>query len=106
MPPVDCTDWERVRAMTDADIQHDADSPATAAADWEGAVLKQGGVTLGRVRARGPNKRPPKEQVAIRLSPDVLAAFRADGPGWQTRIDAALRDWLKTHASDYGQHTN
>lgn len=98
MPPGDGTDWPRVRAMTDATIQHDADSPATTTADWDGAILKQGGVAVGRVRTRGPNKQPIKEQVAIRLSPDVLAAFRAAGPGWQTRIDAALRDWLKSHA--------
>lgn len=40
-----------------------------------------------------------KEQVNIRLSPDVLAAFRAGGAGWQTRIDAALRQWLAQHAA-------
>jgi uncharacterized protein (DUF4415 family) len=34
----------------------------------------------------------------IRLSPDVLQAFRAAGDGWQTRIDAALKDWLRTHS--------
>lgn len=32
-----------------------------------------------------------KEKVTLRLSPDVLAHFRAQGPGWQTRIDEALR---------------
>jgi uncharacterized protein (DUF4415 family) len=32
-----------------------------------------------------------KEAVSIRLSPDVLAHFRATGDGWQTRIDEALR---------------
>lgn len=35
-----------------------------------------------------------KQQVSIRLSQDVLEHFRAEGAGWQTRIDAALRDWL------------
>ena len=39
----------------------------------------------------------PKEHVNIRLDADVLDAFKADGLGWQTRINAALRDWLKTH---------
>jgi uncharacterized protein (DUF4415 family)/uncharacterized DUF497 family protein len=39
-----------------------------------------------------------KEQVAIRLDHDVLIAFRASGAGWQTRMNAALRDWLKTHS--------
>ena len=31
---------------------------------------------------------------------DVVAAFRATGPGWRTRINAALADWLKTHSPD------
>jgi len=93
--PANRTDWARVRAMTDAEIQCDEDSPETTASDWEGAALKQNGVTIGRVR--GPNKRPKKEQVAIRYSPDVLAAFRATGRGWQTRMDEALKDWLKAH---------
>jgi uncharacterized protein (DUF4415 family) len=33
----------------------------------------------------------PKEAVNIRLDPDVLAYFRGTGPGWQSRINAALR---------------
>jgi uncharacterized protein (DUF4415 family) len=45
--------------------------------------------------------RPPlavtKERITIRLSPDVVEAFRATGKGWQTRMDAALKDWLKDH---------
>ena len=32
-----------------------------------------------------------------RLSPDVVQRFRATGDGWQTRVDTALQDWLKTH---------
>ncbi|MDR0380184.1 MAG: BrnA antitoxin family protein [Candidatus Accumulibacter sp.] len=92
--PQDRTDWARVRALTDADIQHDEDSPATKVSDWEGAALKQNGVTIGHASVRGPNKRPKKEQVAIRYSPDVLAAFRATGKGWQTRMNDALREWL------------
>lgn len=45
--------------------------------------------------------RPPaattKERITIRLSPDVLERFRSTGPGWQTRVDAALKDWLESH---------
>jgi len=41
-----------------------------------------------------------KEQVAVRYSQDVLAAFRATGAGWQVRMNDALRDWLKTHSPD------
>lgn len=53
--------------------------------------------TLG-MRVRGPQKAPPKVSTTIRLSPEVVAAFRAGGEGWQTRIDAALKDWLRTHS--------
>ena len=42
-------------------------------------------VPLGR--PRGTNK----EQVALRLDKEVVARFRADGPGWQSRMNAALR---------------
>ena len=47
---------------------------------------------------RGPQKAPVKVPTTIRLSPEVMDAFKATGTGWQTRIDAALRDWLKTHS--------
>ena len=38
-----------------------------------------------------------KELVSVRYDAEVLAAFRASGPGWQARLNAALSDWLKTH---------
>ncbi len=40
----------------------------------------------------------PKEHVNIRLDADVLSAFKSTGSGWQTRLNNALRDWLRTHA--------
>lgn len=53
------------------------------------------GATIAAIRrTRGPGKKPAKEQVAIRLDPDVLIAFRSTGPGWQTRMNAALKEWL------------
>ncbi|EIX3162383.1 BrnA antitoxin family protein [Salmonella enterica] len=39
----------------------------------------------------------PKVSVNIRYSPEVVEAFRATGNGWQTRMNAALKDWLKKH---------
>jgi uncharacterized protein (DUF4415 family) len=45
-----------------------------------------------------PKAMVTKERITIRLSPDVVAQFRSSGDGWQTRIDAALKDWLKTHS--------
>ena len=66
--------------------------------DWtQGTVTLGGGVaaTVATLRrTRGPNKRPAKEQVAIRLDPEVVGALRASGPGWQTRVNAALKEWL------------
>lgn len=50
------------------------------------------------MRARGPQKAAPKVSTTIRLSPDVVQAFRASGSGWQSRVDAALKDWLKEHS--------
>ncbi|MFO1292955.1 MAG: BrnA antitoxin family protein [Rubrivivax sp.] len=54
--------------------------------------------TARRKRGR-PAGSATKEQVALRVDHDVLAAFRAGGPGWQTRVNNALRDWLRTHPS-------
>ena len=40
--------------------------------------------------ARGPQKSPTKVRVTLRLDRSTLEAFKADGPGWQTRIGEAL----------------
>jgi uncharacterized protein (DUF4415 family) len=56
----------------------------------------------GLAEMRKLRGRPPgstKESTTIRIDHDVLDAFRAGGPGWQSRMNAALRDWLKTHKS-------
>ena len=37
----------------------------------------------------------PKEHVNIRLDADILQTFKRTGSGWQTRLNDALRDWLK-----------
>jgi len=62
-------------------------------ARWWGSP-KQSQLSAGLA---APSLRPVKEQVAIRLDPDVLGAFRAGGPGWQTRMNAALKEWLAAH---------
>lgn len=41
-----------------------------------------------------------KERITIRLSPQVVAAFRATGKGWQTRMDEVLLDFVRKHSSD------
>jgi len=40
---------------------------------------------------RGPQKTPTKQQVTLRLDRDVVERFKATGPGWQIRINNALR---------------
>ena len=47
----------------------------------------------------GPQKAPTKVAVSIRLSPEVISHFKAKGPGWQSKIDEALRKIAKVKAS-------
>lgn len=49
-----------------------------------------------KLRGR-PKAMETKEKVTIRLSREVVAEFRATGQGWQTRINNALREWLREH---------
>jgi uncharacterized protein (DUF4415 family) len=55
------------------------------------------GIELAKKRAHQTESNT-KEQVAIRFDLDVLAAFRASGPGWQTRMNDALKDWLRVNS--------
>lgn len=75
-----------VRELTQADLTHFR--PA-------GEVLPAS--LAAKLKSRGPNKAPTKERITIRLSADVVQPFRATGTGWQSRLDAALKDWLKSH---------
>jgi uncharacterized protein (DUF4415 family) len=49
---------------------------------------------------RGPQKSPTKELVSLRVDRDVVAAYRASGPGWQTRANEALRAYAKKAGLD------
>jgi uncharacterized protein (DUF4415 family) len=44
---------------------------------------------------RGPQVSPCKRQVTLRVDPDVLAFFKSTGPGWQTRMNRALREAMR-----------
>jgi uncharacterized protein (DUF4415 family) len=58
------------------------------------------------VSKRGAGRPPsdrPKQQVTLRLDADVIEHFRATGPGWQTRINAALRECLEPQARGGGR---
>jgi uncharacterized protein (DUF4415 family) len=100
--PHDQTNWATVNTLTDADIIHDADSPSTTEADWKQAFTSHSAAELHTEsvrRTRGVNKQPHKEQVAIRYGADILAHFRSTGKGWQTRMNNALKEWLKEHTA-------
>jgi len=46
-------------------------------------------------RYRGQQKSPTKQLISLRVDRDVAAAYRATGPGWQTRANEALRAYAK-----------
>ena len=52
---------------------------------------------LSELKTRGPQKAPTKVPTTIRFDADVLAALKASGKGWQTRVNEAVREWLKSH---------
>lgn len=50
-----------------------------------------------KIGGRGPQKAPVKQAISVRFSPEVLEYFRSTGAGWQTRMDGALKEWIKEH---------
>ena len=66
------------------------DAPDLSTQDWR-SKFKKAPVQRGR-----PKAATTKIATTIRLDADIMAHFRAAGPGWQTRINDALRDWLET----------
>lgn len=79
------TDWARVKAMTDEDIERNAASdPDTwipTEEEWTKAVVVQ--------------RRPKKESIHLRVDADVLDWFRANGNGYQTYMNSVLRVWYE-----------
>lgn len=50
------------------------------------------------IRRGRPKAESPKQALTVRYDTDVIEAFKATGKGWQTRMNTALKDWLKTHS--------
>jgi uncharacterized protein (DUF4415 family) len=74
----------------EAEIQRgiDADPDTFVPSDEQFAKMRP----LGR-----PRLESPKVQLTVRYDADIVEAFKATGDGWQTRMNDALRAWLKRH---------
>jgi uncharacterized protein (DUF4415 family) len=71
---------------------YDAKSKAATLKYWEQATAHKSVAELRATRGR-PAKAidERKEQIALRVDKDVLAWYRAQGAGWQTRMNAVLK---------------
>ena len=90
LPTTSKSDWERIRREAAAGIEpaDDPDSPCAA------NLMREEIVRLRRGRRLGSGT---KSSTTVRFDNDILAAFKATGKGWQSRMNNALRDWLKEH---------
>jgi uncharacterized protein (DUF4415 family) len=67
------------------------DAPDLSLPEWADKV------DAAAVRRGRPKSDSPKTSTTIRLDADIINRFRAGGPGWQSRINTALREWLADH---------
>jgi uncharacterized protein (DUF4415 family) len=77
------TDWARIDALTDDEIEAAARSDP----DWEGLL----DLDWSKVEIIRPARKQP---ISIRLDEDVLDFFKRDGAGYQKRINAVLRSYV------------
>ncbi len=76
------TDWERVKNMTDEEIERNvASDPDT----WIPTEEELSKAVIVR--------RPKKESIHLRVDADVLDWFRSNGPGYLTYMNSVLRVW-------------
>ena len=76
-------------------IEFDKDNPEWTKKDFDKARPPQEvlppEILAAFPKTRGLQKAKKKIPVSIRLSPDVVEHFKSTGPGWQSRIDEALK---------------
>lgn len=88
----DRTDWARVDAMTEEEIdaaaRSDPDAQPTTEEDWAEAVVILPG---------------PKQLVCLRIDRDILDWFRVQGRGYQTRMNAVLRAYMEAQERQAGK---
>jgi uncharacterized protein (DUF4415 family) len=83
----DQTDWARVDAMTEAELE------AAVASDPDWADVPRDWYK----HATSPHPEALRKQVRLRLDLDLLAWFKRQGPGYQARINVALRAFVEAH---------
>lgn len=81
------TDWTRVDALKDRDIAAAIATDPDAAPPLDRAWFRSARVVL-------PERKVP---VSLRLDPDVLAWFKAQGRGYQSRMNAVLKAYMRAH---------
>jgi len=82
------TDEARLRARKESEIVIDGDAPGWTAEAFARAVVRKG---LVPVR--------PKTLLSLRVDSDVLDWFRAQGSGYQSRMNALLRAYMEAHVA-------
>ncbi|MDP2432214.1 MAG: BrnA antitoxin family protein [Pseudomonadota bacterium] len=78
--------------IDDPECPYDPNDADSVAAFWAKGEVRRPG-------QRGPQKRPTKVAVTVRYSPEVVDYFKATGEGWQTRMNDALREYVKQHGA-------
>jgi uncharacterized protein (DUF4415 family) len=84
-----------VRELTATDLRHFKPAAEVLPPELYAGLLKMN----RRAGVRGPQKAPTKQATTIRFDADVLAALKASGKGWQTRVNDAMREWLRTNSA-------
>jgi uncharacterized protein (DUF4415 family) len=80
------------QATTDPQVTDPDEVPELSEEYFKRAALFDGDTLVRRGR---PKSAAPKQLTTLRLDPAVIAAFRASGPGWQTRINAVLKAYVR-----------
>ena len=83
------TDWDRLDRLTDADIAADVAADPDAAPITDAAWFRDAELVLPQ----------PKQAISLRVDPDVLCWFKAQGPGYQSRMNAVLRQYAAAHGA-------
>ena len=85
-----------------SDVPYNPKSKPATLKYWADATPHTGAAELQTKRGRpAMDAERRKEQIALRVDKDVLEWYRSQGPGWQTRMNAALKAYRDTTIKDY-----